>query len=133
MSDVRAIARCLLVAGAALGAGCSWVEPTAAGKAVRVAWEGDVAGCRDVGTIEVAVLDKIGFWQRGELKVRDELETLARNRAASLPADTIRPTSEPKDGAQSFEAYVCGDVRVRERDLSAPRKEQAETFPAKDH
>lgn len=111
---------------------CAWVKPTISGNAVRVAYDGNVAGCRDAGAISVAVTDKIAFYHRPGLKVRDELETLARNQAAGIPADTIKPGSEPKDGSQSFEAYVCGGVRVKQRD-AAPGKDAAQTFPIKDH
>jgi hypothetical protein len=84
------------------------------------------------------VTAKVAFYHRSELKVRDELETLARNQAAGIPADTIKAIDEPKDGAQNFQAYVCGGVRVKQRDdarRNAPRKDgdEAQTFPIKDH
>ena len=111
-------------------AACTWVKPTNGGDAVRVAYDGNVSGCRDAGAITVSVTDKVAFYQRPNLKVRDELETLARNQAADIPADTIKPNSEPKDGSQQFEAYVCGHLQVRER---APRNDEAETHAVKDH
>ena len=45
---------------------------------------------------------------RSGLKVSDELEIMARNEAAGMGADTIRPLGEPHDGAQSWGAYTCG-------------------------
>ena len=127
------------LAAAALLPACTWVKPTISAEAVRVAYDGNVTGCREAGKISVSVADKVGFYHRSELKVRDELETLARNQAAELPADTIKAASEPHDGAQNFTAYVCGGVRMRQRDSSvappprAPREGEAETFPVKDH
>ena len=122
---------------AALPAACTWVKETPSGDAVRVAYDGNVSGCRDAGAVSVSVADKVAFYHRPDLKVRDELETLARNQAASIPADTIKPTSEPKDGAQSFQAYVCGRVHVQERAAVAappPKAPDAvETYPVKDH
>jgi hypothetical protein len=115
---------------ALLPVACTWVKPTSGGDAVRVAYDGNVSGCRDAGAITVSVTDKVAFYQRPNLKVRDELETLARNQAADIPADTIKPNSEPKDGSQQFEAYVCGHRQVRER---APRSDEAETHAIKDH
>jgi hypothetical protein len=109
---------------------CTWVETTPDGNHVRVAYDGNVSGCRDAGAITVSVADKVGLYHRPELKVRDELETLARNQAADMPADTIKPTSEPRDGAQNFEAYVCGRGPARER--AARRADDAggaETYP----
>ena len=111
---------------------CTWVKPTGGGNAVRVAYDGNVSGCRDAGAISVSVTDKVAFYHRPDLKVRDELETLARNQAADIPADTIKPTSEPADGSQRFEAYVCGRVQVRERPVAKPQGD-VETYPIKDH
>jgi hypothetical protein len=118
-----------------LPAACTWVKETPSGDAVRVAYDGNVSGCRDAGAISVSVTDKVAFYHRPDLKVRDELETLARNQAAGIPADTIKPTSEPADGSQSFEAYVCGKVVVRQRATLPPpgASDEAETHPIKDH
>jgi hypothetical protein len=99
---------------------CTWVKSSDSGNAVHVAYNGNVTGCRDVGQVSVTVADHVAFYHRPSLKVRDELETLARNQAASIPADTIRATSDPVDGAQSFEAYVCGGLRMRQRADQAP-------------
>ena len=124
----------------ALPAACTWVEPSISGKAVRVAYDGKVAGCRDVGTVAVTVTDKIAFYHRNEYKVADELETMARNEAASIPADTILARGEPKDGSQRFQAYVCGKTQLRQRgDVSTPPTQPAQTqdgvqtFPLKGH
>lgn len=127
---IATIALAAVVLTAALGA-CTWVKPSTGGTAVHVVYEGKVTGCREAGSISVSVADKIAFYHRSDLKVRDELETLARNQAASMPADTIQATSQPQDGAQTFAAYVCGSTRVHER---APEsKDGAQTFPVKEH
>jgi hypothetical protein len=119
---------------AVLPAACTWVKETPGGNAVRVAYDGNVSGCRDAGAISVSVADKVAFYHRSDLKVRDELETLARTQAAGIPADTIKPTSEPKDGSQSFEAYVCGSVVVHQRQARpAGAADEAETHAIKDH
>jgi len=78
-----------LLATTLLTGACTWVKPSSGGDAVRVAYDGNVSGCRDAGAITVSVADKVGLYHRPELKVRDELETLARNQAADMPADTI--------------------------------------------
>jgi len=127
-----ALSTCIFALCAFALPACTWVKPTGGGGAVRVAYNGDVSGCRDAGAISVSVADKVAFYHRPELKVRDELETLARNQAADIPADTIKPTSEPADGSQRFEAYVCGRVQVRERAVAKPPGD-AETYPIKDH
>jgi len=123
---------------AVLPAACTWVNPSAGGTGVRVAYDGNVSGCRNAGEVGVSVTDKVAFYHRSDLKVRDELETLARNEAATLPADTIKPLEEPHDGSQRFQAYVCGRTLVRQRDvardaLPPPANGETQTFPVKEH
>ena len=73
-------------------AACSWgIKLDSGGSKVRTAWNDDVAACQGVGTVTVSVLDHVGPLDRNSLKVRDELEVMARNEAASLGADTIKP------------------------------------------
>lgn len=127
----------LLISATLLPAACTWVNPTVSGGSVRVAYDGNISGCRDAGTVSVSVADKIAFYHRSELKVRDELETMARNEAANLPADTIKPLNDPNDGAQRFQAYVCGRMQVRQRDASReqvpPPQDRVQTFPVREH
>jgi hypothetical protein len=127
---------CLAIAPAA----CTWVDTSAGGTGVRVAYDGNVGGCRDVGQVGVSVADKVAFYHRSDLKVRDELETLARNEAATLPADTIKPLDEPHDGMQHFQAYVCGRTLAKKHDVAgdspAPvsaASGETQTFPVKEH
>jgi Domain of unknown function (DUF4156) len=87
---------------------CTWVKVDNGGERVRVAYDGNVSGCREVGNVGVSVKDRVGPYQRNDIKVRDELESLARNEAATLKADTIKPLDQPKDGEQRFAAYACG-------------------------
>ena len=87
-------------------AACSWgIKLDSGGNKVRTAWNGDVAGCRDVGKVTVSVLDHVGPMDRNGIKVRDELEVMARNEAASLGADTIKPLGDPRDGEQGWAAF----------------------------
>ncbi len=126
----------LLVAVTLVGTqACTWVKSSDSGNAVHVAYDGNVSGCRDAGSISVSVADKVAFYHRPSLKVRDELETLARNQAVSIPADTIKATSDPVDGSQSFEAYVCGAVRMHSRveEAPPPNASGVQTYPIKDH
>lgn len=86
---------------------CTWVEPDAQGKQIRVAYGKDLGACAHKGTITVSVKNKVGFYERNDLKVRDELESLARNEAADLGADTVQALGEPENGEQRFGAYAC--------------------------
>jgi len=128
---------CLLMTSLALGA-CSWgIKLDSRGENVRVAWDGNVGTCKDAGKVTVSVLDHVGPMDRNSIKVRDELEIMARNEAASLGADTIKPLGDPRDGEQSWNAYTCGTIeRVRIRDQAhAPTTapDAVETYPVKDH
>lgn len=128
----------LLCAVLATLAGCTWVKLEDAGAHVRVAYDGRVDGCDKVGEVGVSVKDRIGPYDRSNLKVKDELETLARNQAASLPADTLVALGEPRNGEQSFAAYHCGNTRparaARAAAQPAPARgkgEEAQTFPVR--
>ena len=65
------------------------------------------AGCVTRGEVEVSVTDSLGPYQRNALRVREELETLARNEAPGLDADTVQPVAPPADGKQRFNAWKC--------------------------
>ena len=82
-----------------------------AGRAVRTAWNTDVSQCQDLGKVTVSVMDRVGPIDRNDIKVRGELEVMARNQAAQMHADTIKPLSEPSDGSQPWGAYRCGPNR----------------------
>ena len=95
---------------AALGAlalsACTWVPIQPEAQQVRVLRDAP-ANCQKVGEIEVEVTDKVALYRRSALKVADELETLARNQAAGIPATAIHPLSPPADGKQKFAAWRC--------------------------
>lgn len=95
--------------GAALLSACTYgIVLDSGGEGVRTAWNGNASGCRDLGKVTVSVLDRVGPFDRSDIKVRDELEVMARNQAAQMHADTITPLGDPQDGAQSWEAWQCG-------------------------
>ncbi|MCW8807957.1 MAG: DUF4156 domain-containing protein [Rhodanobacter sp.] len=122
----------LLIPVALLGA-CSWgIKLDDAGKAVHTAWNGDVATCHDLGKITVSVMDRVGPVDRNNITVRDELEVMARNEAATMHADTIKPLGEPVDGSQAWGAYQCGN-KLKTPGGSAPATAASaaptQTFP----
>jgi len=101
----------LLVAIATLGViagACTWVEPDTGGRAVRVAYDDDLSRCRHRGDVTVSVKAEIAGIDRKAVKVQDELESLARNEAATIGADTVQALENPHDGEQRFAAYACG-------------------------
>ncbi len=85
---------------------CTWVHMAPGASAVRVA-ASEPAGCEKRGEVEVSVKHGLAFIERNPRKVRDELETLARNEAPGLQADTIHPLGEPDRGSQRFAAWRC--------------------------
>ena len=87
--------------------GCTWVHMAPGASAVKVV-AGAPNGCEKRGEVEVSVKHNVAFIERNPLKVRDELETLARNEAPGLQADTIHPLAEPSGGSQRFAAWRCG-------------------------
>jgi len=94
---------------AAAVAGCSFVQMAPGGEEVRVVAPGQMpAGCVKRGEVEVSVKDRLGPYSRDELRVKDELEVLARNEAPGLDADTIQAKGPPVDGGQRFLAFRCG-------------------------
>ncbi|PTG16161.1 DUF4156 domain-containing protein, partial [Staphylococcus chromogenes] len=99
----------LLLVPAVLLSGCTWgITPTPASQNVRTAWNSDVSACRDLGKVTVSVLNLVGPVDRNDIKVRDELQVMARNQAATMHADTIKPLGEPSNGEQAWGAYQCG-------------------------
>ena len=63
--------------------------------------------CEKRGEAEVSVRHKVGFYERSEAQVRDELETLARNEAPGVGADSISPLGQPVDGTQRWALWRC--------------------------
>ena len=116
-------------------AACSWgIKLDSAGRDVRVAWDEDVGACRSVGRITVSVLDNVGPVDRSALKVSDELEVMARNEAAGMQADTIKPLGAVRNGEQSWAAYVCGNSRQSPAPAKVlPQSGDVETFPIKEN
>lgn len=89
----------------ALG-GCTWVHMAPGAAAVQVV-TATPAGCEKRGEVTVSVKDNIAFYDRNSLRVREELETLARNEAPGIGANVVQPLAEPADGEQHFAAWHC--------------------------
>jgi len=88
-------------------AGCTWIHMAPGANAVRVL-ETAPTGCEKRGEVVVEVKHSIGFIERNALKVRDELEVLARNEAPGMEANTIHPLNAPERGKQRFAVWQCG-------------------------
>ena len=104
----------VVVAASLLGAlawstACTWVAVTPGGDRVALRSEADVTGCEKVGSTSAKVLEKVWFVERSKGKVDRELDTLARNEAATLGGDTVVPTSKEIGGKREYAVYDCTD------------------------
>lgn len=110
--------------------GCNWgIKLDDSARNVRTAWNGDVGSCREQGKVTVSVMNRVGPVDRNDLKVRDELEVMARNEAAKMGADTVKPLGEPSDGSQEWGAYSCGSRNLAPARGSNPPPPPANTTP----
>lgn len=101
----------LLIIVISLSVGCTWVKMEPGASQVRVLPIGQqTVACKRLGEIAVSVKDSVGPYERNKIAVRDELETLARNEALSLHADSVQPMAEPTDGKQHWQAFRCSDA-----------------------
>ncbi|MFA6986948.1 MAG: DUF4156 domain-containing protein [Arenimonas sp.] len=109
---------------------CTFVKMAPGGAEVQVvSADRNMSGCEKRGEIEVSVKDRLGPYERDEMRVLDELETLARNEAPGLRADTVQPKNTPRDGEQRFVAYRCAGAAF---EAARPATEAAETVPLQD-
>ncbi len=109
---------------------CTFVKMGPGGEAIKVAPMGkDMTACEKRGEITVSVKDRLGPYERDTLRVKDELEVLARNEAPGLKADTVQATSAINDGSQKWSAYRCAGAQAA-RNEESPDK--AVTQPIKD-
>lgn len=135
---MRPIPALLLVATLATGlSACTFVQIQPGGQTIRVVAPGQALTCEKRGEIGVSVKDRLGPLERNDLKVRDELEVLARNEAPGLGADTVQPISEPMDGEQRWAAFRCGGAVGNAPASTAPRVEalpegEAEVTPLRE-
>ncbi|MBE5317056.1 MAG: DUF4156 domain-containing protein [Xanthomonadales bacterium] len=108
---------------------CTWVKIEAGAKEIRVVdINADMGRCGSMlSEISVSVRDRVGFVDRNAIKVRDELETLARNQAAGGQGDTLKPLAEPLNGEQTFGTWRCAGGTPPAAQATRP---QAETRPS---
>ncbi|MDQ3038200.1 MAG: DUF4156 domain-containing protein [Pseudomonadota bacterium] len=86
--------------------GCTFVHMAPGASRVKVLAAAPT-GCEKRGEVEVSVKDRLGPYERSESQVRDELETLARNEAPGLSANSISPLTRAADGEQRWAMWRC--------------------------
>ena len=98
--------RLMLIAALAMSLpACTFVHMAPSATNVKVL--ATAPACERRGEAEVSVRHKVGFYERSEAQVRDELETLARNEAPGVGADSISPLGQPVDGTQRWALWRC--------------------------
>ena len=88
---------------------CTWVEPTKESVDVSLVKSFNVKSCKLLGTTAATVTHKVGIITRGEDTVKEELVTLAKNRAAKMGGDSVVALEPVVDGSMSFDIYKCGE------------------------
>jgi hypothetical protein len=88
---------------------CTWVEPTKESSNVTLVKSFNVKSCVKLGTTTATVKHKVGPITRDEDTVREELITVARNKAATMGADSIVANEPVSEGSMSFDMYKCAD------------------------
>ncbi len=117
---VFVVAALLITGVSASLSGCTWVKMAPGAEKVKVTRLGqDMSSCQRRGVVVVSVKDRLGPVDRNALKVRDELEVLARNEAPGLQADTVQPINQPVDGEQRYAAFACGSTPMSTRSTPA--------------
>jgi hypothetical protein len=87
--------------------GCTWVPLTTEGGNVRILQSITEPDCEKISTVNAKTAERVGIFARSDRKVREELESLARNDAADMGGDVIVPIGTMTNGRQSFGIYRC--------------------------
>jgi hypothetical protein len=107
LGKVELAARLVPVVLLAGMAGCHWVPLTEGGEGVRVVSQAEASACEKIGMATSKTADHVLIFARTQRKVHEELESLARNEAATMGGNAVAPTGEPAEGRQSFDVYRC--------------------------
>jgi len=86
---------------------CTWVKPVEDAANVTVVEARHVTTCERIGVTSASVKDRVGFINRSDTRVAEELATLAKNSAATMGGDTLVANSEIAEGVQEFIVYRC--------------------------
>ena len=85
---------------------CTFVKMAPGAQQVKVL-PAAPTGCEKRGEVAVSITHRVGFYERDDTRVRDELELLARNEAPGLNANRISPLGPPEDGSQRWAMWRC--------------------------
>ncbi len=99
---------CMMLLPLATVTGCAdFVQLKPGAETVNILTIDNVQDCTSLGSVQVSVLDKVGFIDRDKLAVENELNTMAKNSTFAAGGDTAMANGPVKDGARSFSLYKC--------------------------
>ena len=101
---VRSMATLAVVS--ALVAGCTWVKIPDDARALPLLDASEVVQCKRLGSITTNVAWKVAGIERGENKVRVELDNLARERALTMGGNAVVRESI-HEGTGDYTAWMC--------------------------
>lgn len=96
----------MVVAAAVLIPACTWVKIPDDARAVAIVDSSAVGNCKRLGSVSTNVAWKVAGIERGENKIRVELDNLARERAFGMGGNTLVRESI-RDGSGEYSAYAC--------------------------
>ena len=86
---------------------CQWVKPTEESAHVSVVKPAHAFNCQKLGSTTSSVKGRIGFFERSNAKVGQELVTLAKNEAARIGGNTLVAKGSISEGSQVFDVFRC--------------------------
>jgi hypothetical protein len=97
----------LIMASGLYGCASKLIDVRQGSEKVSVAETNQIASCQSKGVATVSVLSNVGFINRSDEAVEENLLQLARNSAVDMGGDTIVKGRAPKYGERNFEVYKC--------------------------
>lgn len=86
---------------------CSFVSLNPDAKNTAVATDiNSLSNCKFLGNTNVSLWSKAETFQSQD-KVESQLDTLARNQAATMGGNTVAPSSKINDGQRAYNVYNC--------------------------
>tara|TARA_R110002072_G_scaffold7773_6_gene41588 strand:- start:17193 stop:17501 length:309 start_codon:yes stop_codon:yes gene_type:complete len=87
--------------------GCTWVKVTEAGQTVSVLKSQDLSSCSNLGKVTAISRAKVAGISRSEKKLTTELETIARNEAATMGGNAVVAIAAIDGNEQVYRVYQC--------------------------
>ncbi|TNC79942.1 MAG: hypothetical protein C9356_16810 [Oleiphilus sp.] len=84
---------------------CSFVEVKPGAENIILA--NNDSGCERLGSTTVSVMHEVGFIDRDEETVEEELQILAQNSAYKMGGNAIWPETEVNEGERIFTVLRC--------------------------